>query len=258
MSIEFFGQASRSVDGKSWVASQNYHDLISDNKVPDHHALHKFGHNANVGTTEEVVWTDGNGYTYLSAAETLQVSSDSTLDTSDGTGARTVLLEGLDTNWEEVSDTITMNGTASVESAVSFLRVFRAKVVTAGTGETNADVINIKDNADTVLMAEIVAGRGQTEMAMWTVPASHTFFLTQVNIAEGNNKKCHVPLYTRDNAISDAAWQLKNENVVNLNDISVPFSLPLKITEKTDIEFRASASSVGGDVNINFQGYYES
>jgi hypothetical protein len=260
MGAEFLGQESKSVDGKIWVANQNYYDMISAGKIPEHFFIHKFGYNGAVGTTEEIIWPPGNGYTYLAAAETLQVSSSDVDDDGDpaDTGARTVTIEGLDSNWEEVSDTITMNGTSSVETSVSFLRVFRAYVATAGSSETNEGLISIKDNADTVTLAQIVAGRGQSQMAMWTVPAGHTLFITQLTASESNNKRVRVRLYFCNRATANQAFRLRDELVVNASDASRRYTIPLKFTEKTDIEIRGEEqASGGGDVNAGFEGYYE-
>jgi hypothetical protein len=247
-------------NGNLFIISQNYYDAIADSKVPNHFPIDKFGTNTAVGAAEEIVWTAGNGYTYLSAAETLQVSSSDVDDDGDpaGTGARTVTIEGLDANWALVSDTITMNGTTSVETTVEFLRVFRAYVVTAGSSETNEGLISIKDNADTVVMAQIVAGRGQTQMAIWTVPANNNSFIAQIHASESNNKKAIVRFYTRDNAIANPSWRLRTSEIfVNLSDATRPLVVPLKITEKTDIEVRAVCASTGGEVTAGFLGYYE-
>jgi hypothetical protein len=258
MPLEFLGKGEKTVDNKQWVTSQNYLDMIAAGSIPDHFSLHKFGYNGAIGTSEEIIWTAGNGYSYLSAGETLQVSSGSTLDTSAGTGARTVTLEGLDDNYDALSTTVTMNGTASVETVgATFLRIFRAYVATAGSGEVNDGLISIKDNADTVTLAQIAADKGQSQMALWTVPADHELFVTQINASESANKKVRVRLFSCDRSVANQSWRLKEEMVVNLSDTSRRFEVPLKFTEKTDIEMRGEATTTGGDVNAGFQGYYE-
>jgi hypothetical protein len=249
----------KTVSNEERVVAQNYYDAIADNKIENHFPLHKFGHNAAVGTTEEIIWTAGNGYTYLSAVETLQVSSSDANDTSAGSGARTVTLEGLDANWVELSETVTLNGAASVETSSEFLRIFRVYVATAGSSETNEGLISIKNNADVVDMAEIVAGMGQSQMAMRSVPAGNKMFVKKVTGGESANKKVTVRLYFKDNTIADSAWRLQPGSFdINLSNATLEFSVPLVFTEKCDIELRAVASVVGGNVIAGFEGYYES
>jgi hypothetical protein len=251
------GQTLKTVDEKQWVASQDYYDMIAAGKIPNHFPLHKFGFNAAVGNAEEIIWTAGNGYTYLTTAEKLKVSSDGVEDDVGGDGALTVTLEGLDSNWDLISDTVIMTGAVAVETNVAFLRVFRAYVATAGVSETNEGLISINDNADLVTMAEIAIGRGQTQMAMWTVPADHELFLYQLNAAESANKKTIIRLYAKDNAVANSAWRLQDETVVNLGDSTRIYKIPLKFTEKTDIEIRGVAANPSGIVNAGFQAYYE-
>lgn len=245
------------VDNKVRTIPLPYGHAIAEGIIANHIGLNKFGHNGNVGTTEEVVWPLSDGHAYLSAAETLQVSSSDVDDTAAGTGARTVLLTGQTTGFIEITETVTLNGTSSVETTSSFLRIYRASVITAGASLTNEGLISIKDNADTVTLAQVVAGRGQSQMAFWTVPAGQKAFIPQIHAAETNNKKVTVRLYARDNTVTDAAWQLRAEIGVNLSDVPRNTFIPLVFTEKTDIELRAVAGLTGGDVLAGFSLYYE-
>jgi hypothetical protein len=245
------------VDNKIRTIPLPYGDAIAEGIIPGHAGKIKFGHNAAVGTTEEVIWPLSDGHSYLAAAETLQVSSSDADDTAAGTGARTILLEGLDTNKAELTETVTLNGASSVETTNAFFRLSRVSVITAGTSLTNEGLISVKDNADVVTLGQIVAGRGQSQMAFWTVPADRTAFVKQIFAGESNNKKVTVRLYSRDTTVTDAAWQLKAELVVNLSDVTRNFFIPLKFTEQVDIEMRAVASLTGGDVVAGFVLYYE-
>jgi hypothetical protein len=88
---------------------------ISRGQVGWHEPVHKFGFNAAVGTGLETVWAEGGLYSYLGTASTLYISSSSTDDTGAGTGARTVTVSGLDNNFDEKIETVTLNGQAGVE-----------------------------------------------------------------------------------------------------------------------------------------------
>jgi hypothetical protein len=51
---------------------------------------------------------------YAAAALQMTVSSSSASDTSAGTGARTVLITGLNANYAVISESVTMNGQTAV------------------------------------------------------------------------------------------------------------------------------------------------
>lgn len=139
--------------------------------------LHKFGYNLDIdtGTDPEDVWSYGGTYTgWLTTADTVFVVS-STITAADsvgGTGARTVVVEGLDANYNLIEQIATMAGSANDTLATTMIRVFRAYVTSTGSGLTNATQIVIKSDEGAV-MASIPAGMGQTEMAIYTIPAGY-------------------------------------------------------------------------------------
>ena len=89
--------------------------------------IHKFGLNTAVGTSFETIWDGNNTYTYPSSAGTATATSSDT--SSDNTG--TVEITGLDSNYDQVTETLTIGGSAG---STSFIRVFRAEMKTANTG----------------------------------------------------------------------------------------------------------------------------
>ena len=246
------------VDGKPRFSSTPYLLDIAKGNVTGSTALRKFGRNATVGATAEPVWTvSTTPYSYLSSAEVLKVVSDDTDDDGSpaGNGAQTVVVMGLDGNYEEVSATVTMDGTTSVATTgTSFLRVFRAYVATAGSTGANEGTISIKNNAESVTLAEIDVGMNQTEMAMWTVPADNTFYLIKVWASESGSQATNVTLWVRPQG---GVFQNKLTFVLNGSVLDRGFELPMEIAEKSDIEVRAATSAGAGNVAAGFDGWYE-
>ena len=78
------------------------------NAYADYQQL-KFGKNPDVGNTEETIWDAGGLYSWQSAAESLEILSSEVADAAAGTGARTVTVKGLDSNYELLSETVTLN-----------------------------------------------------------------------------------------------------------------------------------------------------
>jgi hypothetical protein len=117
--------------------------VSSGDLSPSYKQVFKFGQNASVGNSIETIWLEGGLYVYPPSATTMTVSSSDVNDTSAGTGARTVLISGLDGSYNEISETITMNGQTPVTTSNSYLRVNRALVLTAGSGGVNAGIIYV-------------------------------------------------------------------------------------------------------------------
>ena len=87
---------------------------VARNQILEHKIIFKFGFNPDINGTEETIWDAGGIYAYPSAATVMKVSSSSTNDTAVGTGARTILVQGLDGDYNEVQEIVTLNGQTAV------------------------------------------------------------------------------------------------------------------------------------------------
>jgi len=229
---------------------------VARNQISFHKSNFKFGFNADVDDSLETVWAQGGLYSYLASASVLKVSSSSTADTSAGTGARTVELSGLDTNYDEISETVTLNGRTAVNTTNEFLRINRMVVRSAGTGGQNAGVIyagtgTVTTGVPANKYATIAIGDNQTVMALWTVPRGYTAYLLQTDITVAttqNNKYCTVHLVSRPNG---EVFQIKDKFVKAESSVHQAYTIPLKFEEKTDIEVRAIGDSSGADIAIS-------
>ena len=112
--------------------------------IAGYSSVHVLGVNDDVDAAEETMWTQGGVYAYLAAEELLKISSVEAVDGAGAaTGALTMEIFGLDGDYVEISETVTLNGTGVVTTDDKFLRVFKAIVRTAGTGGKNAGLISM-------------------------------------------------------------------------------------------------------------------
>ena len=230
--------------------SEPFNLQVARGQIAYHHSIYKFGNNAAVANSLETIWQQGGLYSYLSAATVLKVSSSSTNDTSAGTGARTVELFGLDGDYNEISEVVTLNGQTAVNSTQSYLRINRMIVRSAGSGGANAGVIYAGTGTVTTgVPANIYAtingdGTNQTLMALWTVPAGYTAYLMQYDVSNGTTSNtpavCKILLVARP---FGEVFQAKDvKSLTTGMHIENTIVTPLKFTEKTDIEVRAISS----------------
>lgn len=164
----------------------------------------KFGANPDVGAgSTEDIWANGGLYTgFLQAASAVRIKAggDSN-DTAAGTGARSVVIVGLNENWEEAEEEVaTAGASASGATTTTFVRVFRAYITDVGVyGGQNADDIVIETTGGAV-MANIVASMGQTQMAIYTVPANKQAYIRRLSVSVEANKPTTVNFFQRRNA----------------------------------------------------------
>jgi hypothetical protein len=235
---------------------------VARGQITWHEPVFKFGLNLDVGTSFETIWTGSTLYSYLSAASVLKISSASADDASGGTGARSVAIYGLDANYNEISESVLLDGQTSVNTGNSYLRITRMFVTTAGSGGTAAGIIyagtgTVTSGVPANIYAEILVGYNQTAMAVWTVPSGYTAYLSGYTILSG---------ITTANTVFTGALFIRETGGVFRLQSSIKtgsggghdhaFNTALRIPEKTDIELRAASSTAGASATGEMQIIY--
>jgi len=201
--------------------------------VENYSGINKFGLNTAVGSSFETIWDGNNTYTYPSSAGTATATSSDTA--SDNTG--TVEIQGLDSNYDLATETLTIGGSAG---STSFIRVFRALLKTANTGTSNVGTISITVSSTTV--AQIRPTYGQTLMCVYTVPRKHNAYLMQLDVGSSKDLENEVRLITKEISNGDV-FNTKAFITTRGGFIEKNYAVPVIIPEKTDIELIAKASA---------------
>lgn len=147
--------------------------LIACGHVQDVAYVGKFGRIVNFDATAAPVdvWAGGGTYPgFVDAASTISLVSTSAADAAAGTGIRTVEVQGLDATGALATEQFTLTGLTPVVSTSTWLRVFRVKGMSAGSGGVNAGVVTVTHVDAAVVLAHILVGVSQTEQAVWTCP----------------------------------------------------------------------------------------
>ena len=231
---------------------------ISAGNVTGVDYIEKFGLNNDVDSEKETIWDGGGIYEYLSAPDTVVINSTDPSDSATGSGARTVEVQGLDAGHNMVTEILTVGGGPGAQL---FIRVFRAIVITAGTSGVNEGTLTIMGNNSGLLLAGIgvdgqgqkAAGRGQTFMALYTIPAGKTGFLTQWTVGAGKQNTDAISfLMVKQPGIANGAFNSKDVITVSATTYSKNYKIPLRFNELTDIEVRAYSTTNNSLVSSTF------
>jgi hypothetical protein len=232
------------ITGGSTVDDIPFYLAVQQGKVPGYTMINKFGYNPSIGSGAfETIWETGNDYPWQSSAVTVDVVSDNTNDDVAGTGARTLRIQGLDSSYNLVEETVDMDGTTTVTTTQTFLRVFRMSVETAGTSGNNEGTITVTYTGGSDVAATITAGNGQTLMTLYTIPAGYTGYLLSMNISSGKDQEMDFKFIQRDNGVANAAFQTKQFLNVRGGQTTVIFNAINVIPQKSDIYVSGKASS---------------
>ena len=118
---------------------------VGREQISYHSVAHIFGYNPDVDSaSEEAIWQVGGLIPYLAAPVIMTVSSSSANDTNtNGTGARTVLIRGINNNGDEVTEIVALNGQTAVNTTKTYSFIQQVVTLTAGSGKANAGVIYV-------------------------------------------------------------------------------------------------------------------
>jgi hypothetical protein len=223
------------------VGSFPYYLQVSRGEIQGHKRVFKFGYNGEIQNLEETIWDVGGLYAYPSSAVAMTATSSSGATDS----GIEVTIQGVDTNYAELSETVTLNASGTATTSGSFLRVYRGFV----SGSTaSAGNITIANGGTTY--AYVSAADQQTLMALWTVPAGYTAYLFQIDATAftvQNNKVATIRMLTRE---VNGVFRTQNKFDLFEGSYHQDITCPQPIPEKTDIEFRAVADSSNADLRV--------
>jgi len=208
-----------------------------------------FGYNPDISSTFETISSVGGIYVYPTASSTAVATSSNTA--SDNTG--TVLVSGLDENYDLASETLIIGGGAG---SITFIRVFSARMLTANTG--NANVGNLTVTVDSKTVAYVPATYGASLSAIYTIPRNKRGWIVSASIGMSKQKEVESKILTK---------QVSNGNVWNTvgyqTTFAVPvyrkFEIPILVDQKSDIELRAKAdatSAISGSFSLYLEDYH--
>ena len=230
------------------LQAPDFNMAVSLGLVPRYIRAFGIGYNPDIdtGTTPEDAWGGSGLYPWLPALTSLEVVSTSALDTSAGTGARTVTVTTIVGDYVSSPQVITLNGLTAVPIPIQAIRINGGRCLTAGSVGTNVGDIIIRDAGGGTVRGIMLAGFGTMRQASYTVPTGFTlavgYILLAVDSPSGSvGKFASISTYFKSpTGAAIQPLQLGNTNGQPYNHFSDP---PLIVTERTDFALRINNAS---------------
>jgi hypothetical protein len=226
---------------------------VARGKVTGASQVNIFAFSDTVKTTFYTLWelTGTTQYAFPASALTMTLVSTSA---SDNTRA-TILISGLDSSWNAITETVTLNGVTGVTTTSQFLRINSMIMTSTGTGQTT-NVGTITAKSGVVTYSQISIGTGKSQAAVYSVPNGYTMYLISINAFNGDAAP--------GNAIN---YQVKSTNNAQTNPVTltvlqtawdqkyqIPRVNPFPYTQKTDVQWQFSTASGTHSVGLILQG----
>jgi len=219
------------------------------------------GFNNNLNTSEETV-SDVSALLaspILGSGAQLKIASASANDAVAGTGAKSIIIAGLNDGYIPIFETVSMNGQTVVTTTNYFLFVYGAEVNSAGSGGVNAGQIYVADPSVTFtsgvpgdltkVYASILAGKNISSNGFWCAPAGMNYELHKIIVA-ARTQISHL-LLRQKLTMQDNLWKVINEFPIgNMGIWEINMPRPIDVPAKSVIEFRAYSTTAGGVISV--------
>ena len=220
---------------------------VSRGKVRGASTIHKFGATPSQSiNTTATVWDKGDTLYPWSAFDTPGVLVAAQVGAGDN--GKVVTIEGLDENFEAISEDFTLSSSGTVTGTKTFKRVYRG-YVSSGAG-TNVGELNFSRGGTQVL--RILADAGQTLMAVYTVPAGYTGYLYQGVATAQFGADATGYMYVRYNSVATIFRVGHTFEVTGGGEYTYKFAFPQEMPEKTDIDVRLTTRTNNGRFTAAF------
>lgn len=231
---------------RNYIWDEEFDLNVARGKTRGASQIHKFGATPSQSiNTTATVWDKGDTLYPWSAFDTAGVLVVAQVGASDN--GKTLTVQGLDGDFNLVSENFTLSSSGTVTGTQTFKRVYRGFL----TDGTNVGQINVSRGGTQVL--RILAGAGQTLMAVYTVPAGYTGYLYHGNCTAQSGADATGFMYVRYNTVGTTfrvghTFEISGDG----GPYDYKFSFPQELAEKTDIDVRLTTRSNNGRFTAAF------
>ena len=218
----------------------DWHSAVALGKSKGNSVRNIFGYNAEIGTTFVPAWELASAYTYPTAAETM------TLRWNTADAGYTILIKGLDANYDEIQETITLTATPVTQTTQNqYYRINDLVTIATPGGAFGApaNAISLTNAANTETYAKINPGVGKNQASIYTVPRGYDFILTRISAFCASAALNNRTLAFRNVARLKTGVILRVAETEFLEQMIILRQVPFRYEECTDIEFQLKGSA---------------
>lgn len=246
------------------LTSNTYHAQISSVNLSDANWLFQVGRGkirgatlksftgyaSAVGATFQPIWEDGT-YTFLTSAQKLTLKSTSNSDTD-----VSVFIDGLDANYNPVSETLVLtNGSTGVTTLSTYYRINGISLTRPPMSVGRISIGNATP------LAFIPPDTDRSAMTVYSVPAGYTFYLERVNafcsftVNTAGNNNVPINAFYRSNTVKSGLRNIILTSPFYSNYSSTRIS-PRGYPEKTDClwECRSESDAYKPAIGLQVEG----
>lgn len=226
--------------------SEPFELQVARGQISYHSVRNIFGTATAIGTSFRTPWelANTNNLPLISVASQLDIASSDAGDTS-----QTIRIVGLDADYNVTAENIALNGTTAVTTTNSYKAINDLITVSGNCAG------NVTAKIGATVYAQINAGAGRNQAAIFTVPANHSFYLSRIDAfsASATGASKYVTFKNKNTFSDGRIFNVAETTFAQRMDIMRV--IPFKVPEKTTLEFQAKLNSTTAEVGIFGEGF---
>lgn len=160
------------------------------------------------------------------------------------TGIRELFIEGLDANFEEITESIALQGTTPVTTTSAFIRVNKAYAVRGGSVNQAVGLIDGRFSVSGDFAIVIIISETTTQHAYFSVPSDRVGYLRSISISSASTDPLIVRIISRSNIPTiNSPFVLIFKLEVNNGFAQIDLNGITELQGSTDVEIDARALS---------------
>ena len=212
-----------------------------------------------VTTTAKFLMTDYEGWPTV--AEPVRVRAGLAADGPGGAGALTVRVYGINEDWDEDYEDITLAGIIQSDlTTKKFIRQYRTAVLKVGTrGGKNVGPITVETESG-LEMTNIPIGKGQTQMLIFSVPKDRCHMGYTLDFSADTGKTVILRVWIRteaDDTVNHSPWRntYSAEGIAGGTPAFINIPVPVKFPPKCDVVITVEPDLGNATVHVSLGGH---
>jgi hypothetical protein len=200
--------------------------------VRDAEVRNIFGFNIELGATYRPLWEVASTYTYPTSNTAMGIKS------TVGGDSCTIRVIGLDSNYDIISENVSVSGTSNTSLSTSFYRI-NDMITIAGTTPTGTVTLT----GGSTIYGQINPNTGRNQASIFTVPRGYKFYLNRLSAFCATASLNNRTLFFRNRVISPQGVEFNVAETTFLEQMNIDRQYPFVYDEKYDIQLQGKASA---------------
>lgn len=219
---------------------------ITKGVVLDASVRNIFGYQTNGDTTLRAAWEFSNtNYVFPTTAQVMTVTTASADD-----GGKLLKIVGLDSNYNEISEVVTLAAAGDVNTITQFFRINDIILI---SGITNVGLITVQNTGKTIKYGGIRVGDGRNQASVYSVPQGFSFYLYRLD-AFSSDSTAGKPAIFRNFTILKTGQQYNTARTTFLSNMNIQRRMPFKYQQCSDIQLQLATHQGSHELSVFGEG----